>query len=95
LRYTQQRGKPPKGRAESRNRDSHRSAAAKTGGAETTLTKNKLYSLHEPEVDLVSKRKARVRYAFGTEATAADLRLDGVERGDAPERLFGHGRAGL
>ncbi len=28
-------------------------------------------------------------------AAAADLGLDGVERRDAPERLLGHGRAGL
>lgn len=29
-------------------------------------TKNKLYSLHEPEVDCISKGKARKRYEFGT-----------------------------
>lgn len=28
--------------------------------------KNKIYNLHEPEVDCISKGKARVRYEFGT-----------------------------
>ena len=33
--------------------------------------KNKIYSLHEPEVDCISKGKARVRYEFGTKVTIA------------------------
>jgi IS5 family transposase len=33
--------------------------------------KNKIYSLHEPEVDCISKGKARVRYEFGTKVTVA------------------------
>ena len=31
--------------------------------------KGKLYSLHEPEVDCISKGKARVRYEFGTKVS--------------------------
>ncbi len=31
----------------------------------------KIYSLHEPEVDCISKGKARVRYAFGTKVSIA------------------------
>lgn len=34
--------------------------------AKNTKTKNKLYSLHEQEVDCISKGKARKRYEFGT-----------------------------
>jgi len=33
--------------------------------------KNKIYSLHEPEVDCISKGKARVRYEFGTKVSVA------------------------
>ena len=36
----------------------------------------KLYSLHEPEVDCISKGKARVRYEFGTKVSVAAT-LDG------------------
>ena len=38
--------------------------------------KGKLYSLHEPEVDCISKGKARVRYEFGTKVSLAAT-LDG------------------
>jgi len=37
---------------------------------------NKIYSLHEPEVDCISKGKARVRYEFGTKVSIAAT-LDG------------------
>ena len=33
--------------------------------------RGKLYSLHEPEVDCISKGKARVRYEFGTKVSVA------------------------
>jgi transposase, IS5 family len=33
--------------------------------------KHKIYSLHEPEVDCISKGKARVRYEFGTKVSIA------------------------
>ena len=36
----------------------------------------KIYSLHEPEVDCISKGKARVRYEFGTKVSIATT-LDG------------------
>jgi IS5 family transposase len=36
----------------------------------------KIYSLHEPEVDCISKGKARVRYEFGTKVSVATT-LDG------------------
>ena len=39
-------------------------------------SKNKIYSLHEPEVDCISKGKARVRYEFGTRVSLATT-LDG------------------
>lgn len=32
---------------------------------------NKIYALHEPEVDCISKGKARVRYEFGTKVSIA------------------------
>lgn len=34
-------------------------------------SKNKLYSLHEPDVDCISKGKARKRYEFGVKASVA------------------------
>ncbi|WP_128253367.1 IS5 family transposase [Falsirhodobacter deserti] len=34
-------------------------------------SRNKIYSLHEPEVDCISKGKARVRYEFGTKVSLA------------------------
>ncbi len=39
-------------------------------------SKDKLCSLHEPEVDCISKGKARVRYEFGTKVSLATT-LDG------------------
>lgn len=39
-------------------------------------TKGKIYSLHEPEVDCISKGKARVRYEFGTKVSLATT-IDG------------------
>ena len=39
--------------------------------------KNKIYSLHEPEVDCISKGKARVRYEFGTKVTIAATIAEG------------------
>jgi transposase, IS5 family len=43
---------------------------------QTPKSKNKLYSLHEPEVDCISKGKARIRYEFGTKVSLATT-LDG------------------
>src|SRR5690606_4588298 len=39
-------------------------------------SKDKIYSLHEPEVDCISKGKARMRYEFGTRVSLATT-LDG------------------
>ena len=39
-------------------------------------SKDKIYSLHEPEVDCISKGKARVRYEFGTKVSIATT-IDG------------------
>ena len=39
-------------------------------------SKDKLFSLHEPEVDCISKGKARMRYEFGTKVSLATT-LDG------------------
>jgi IS5 family transposase len=38
---------------------------------QTPKSKRKLYALHEPEVDCISKGKARVRYEFGTKVSVA------------------------
>ena len=38
---------------------------------QTPKSKNKIYALHEPEVDCISKGKARVRYEFGTKVSLA------------------------
>ena len=43
---------------------------------QTPKSKNKIYALHEPEVDCISKGKARVRYEFGTKVSLATT-LDG------------------
>jgi hypothetical protein len=43
---------------------------------QTPKSKNKIYSLHEPEVDCISKGKARIRYQFGTKVGLATT-LDG------------------
>ncbi|WP_036714571.1 IS5 family transposase [Paracoccus sp. J55] len=43
---------------------------------QTPKSKRKIYSLHEPEVDCISKGKARVRYEFGTKVSLATT-LDG------------------
>ena len=40
-------------------------------------TKNKLYSLHEPHVDCISKGKARKRYEFGTKVGIACTQQEG------------------
>jgi IS5 family transposase len=39
--------------------------------------KGKLYALHEPEVDCISKGKARVRYEFGTKVSVATAHREG------------------
>ncbi len=39
--------------------------------------KGKLYSLHEPEVDCISKGKARVRHEFGTKVSVAATTREG------------------
>jgi IS5 family transposase len=38
---------------------------------QTPKSKRKLYALHEPEVDCISKGKARIRYEFGTKVSVA------------------------
>ncbi|MDT8316131.1 IS5 family transposase [Roseomonas mucosa] len=38
---------------------------------QTPKATNKIYALHEPEVDCISKGKARVRYEFGTKVSVA------------------------
>jgi IS5 family transposase len=43
---------------------------------QTPKAPNKIYALHEPEVDCISKGKARVRYEFGTKVSIATT-LDG------------------
>ena len=43
---------------------------------QTPKSKNKIYALHEPEVDCISKGKARIRYEFGTKVSRATT-LDG------------------
>lgn len=43
---------------------------------QTPKDSGKIYSLHEPEVDCISKGKARVRYEFGTKVSIATT-LDG------------------
>lgn len=42
-----------------------------------TKSKHKIYSLHEPEVDCISKGKARVRYEFGTKVSLATTLEEG------------------
>ena len=44
-------------------------------------SKNKIYSLHEPEVDCISKGKARVRYEFGTKVSLATTIDEGFVAG--------------
>lgn len=39
--------------------------------------KGKLYALHEPEVDCISKGKARLRYEFGTKVSIATTHKEG------------------
>ena len=39
--------------------------------------RRKLYALHEPEVDCISKGKARVRYEFGTKVSIATTHREG------------------
>jgi len=39
--------------------------------------KGKLYALHEPQVDCISKGKARVRYEFGTKVSVATTHKEG------------------
>jgi IS5 family transposase len=39
--------------------------------------KGKLYALHEPKVDCISKGKARVRYEFGTKVSVATTHKEG------------------
>ena len=46
-------------------------SAVPAGRGQGPQTKGKIYSLHEPEVDCISKGKARVRYEFGTKVSLA------------------------
>jgi Transposase DDE domain./Transposase domain (DUF772). len=45
--------------------------------AKNPKTKNKIYSLHEPDVDCISKGKARKRYEFGTKVGIASTQKEG------------------
>ena len=45
--------------------------------AQKPKDKHKIYSLHEPEVDCISKGKARVRYEFGTKVSVAATIAEG------------------
>jgi IS5 family transposase len=45
--------------------------------AQKPKDKNKIYSLHEPEVDCISKGKARVRYEFGTKVSVSATIAEG------------------
>ncbi len=44
---------------------------------------DKIYALHEPEVDCISKGKARVRYEFGCKVIIATTLDDGFVTGHA------------
>ena len=44
---------------------------------QTPKSKGKIYALHEPEVDCISKGKARVRYEFGTKVSIATTIAEG------------------
>jgi transposase, IS5 family len=44
---------------------------------QTPKSRNKIYALHEPEVDCVAKGKARVRYEFGTKVSVATTLAEG------------------
>jgi transposase, IS5 family len=44
---------------------------------QTPKSAGKLYALHEPEVDCISKGKARVRYEFGTKVSIATTLANG------------------
>ena len=44
---------------------------------QTPKSRNKIYALHEPEVDCISKGKARVRYEFGTKVSVATTLAEG------------------
>jgi IS5 family transposase len=53
---------------------------ARPGGRllrQTPKSRNKIYALHEPAVDCVSKGKARVRYEFGTKVSIATTLAEG------------------
>ncbi len=40
--------------------------------------KRKLHALHEPDLDCISKGKARVRYEFGTKVSVATTHREGL-----------------
>jgi IS5 family transposase len=44
---------------------------------QTTKDKNRLYALHAPEVECISKGKARTPYEFGVEVTVATTLKEG------------------
>ncbi len=44
---------------------------------QTPKSRNKIYALHEPEVDCIAKGKARVRYEFGTKVSVATTLAEG------------------
>jgi IS5 family transposase len=44
---------------------------------QTLKSTGRIYSLHEPEVDCISKGKARVRYEFGTKVSVATTLAEG------------------
>ena len=45
---------------------------------QTPKAPNKIYALHEPEVDCISKGKARIRYEFGTKVSIATTLAGGI-----------------
>jgi transposase, IS5 family len=44
---------------------------------QTPKSRNKIYALHEPDVDCIAKGKARVRYEFGTKVSVAATLAEG------------------
>ena len=56
----------------------HRLAQAKRLLAQKKDSKNKLYSLHAPEVECISKGKSRTPYEFGVKVTVATTHKEGL-----------------
>ena len=56
----------------------HKLGQAKQLLAQTRTSKNKLYSLHEPDTECISKGKAHKRYEFGVKASFAVTHKQGL-----------------